>query len=173
MHISIIGTAGIPARYGGFETLAENLVRNRKHETQYTVFCSTKMYRIKQKEYLGAKLKYINLNANGINSIWYDFISMILSLHSDVLLVLGVSGALFLPIVRLFYCGKIITNIDGIEWRRAKWNCFARFFLRISEKAAIKYSDHLIGDNQGIVDYIAHEYNKTAILIEYGADHIY
>jgi archaeosine-15-forming tRNA-guanine transglycosylase len=172
MNISIIGTAGIPAQYGGFETLAENLVKNKIGDIQYTVFCSAKLYQKRRNDYLGATLKYINLNANGINSIWYDLISMLLSLHSDAMLILGISGALFLPIIRLLYRGRIITNIDGIEWKRAKWNCFTRFVLRISERIAVQYSDILIGDNQGILNYIVKKYNKTAILIEYGADHV-
>jgi hypothetical protein len=172
MRISIIGTAGIPARYGGFETLAENLVKNKISDIQYTVFCSAKLYQKQQSEYLGARLKYINVKANGIYSIWYDLISMLLSLRSDVMLILGVSGSLFLPIIRLLYRGKIITNIDGIEWKRNKWNRFARFILRMSEKTAVKFSDVLIGDNQGILDYIIQEYNKEAVLIEYGADHV-
>jgi hypothetical protein len=171
-NISIIGTTGIPARYGGFETLAENLVRNRISNIQYTVFCSAKMYQKQQNEYFGAKLIYINLKANGISSILYDLISMILSLHADAMLILGVSGSLFLPIIRLLYRGKIIVNIDGIEWKRTKWNRLARFILRISEKTAVRFSDVLIGDNQGIIDYLTKEYNKDAVLIEYGADHV-
>jgi hypothetical protein len=172
MHISIIGTAGIPARYGGFETLAENLIKNKIGDIQYTVFCSAKIYREQQDEYLGAKLKYINLSANGMSSMLYDLIGMFLSLRSDIMLVLGVSGSLFLPFIRPLYRGKIITNIDGIEWKRGKWSRLARFILRLSEKMAVKFSDIIIGDNQGILDYLILEYNKEAILIEYGADHI-
>jgi hypothetical protein len=172
MHISIIGTAGIPAKYGGFETLAENLVNNNLSQVQYTVFCSAKMYETRPNTYKGAVLKYINLSANGINSILYDLICMLCSLRSDVMLILGVSGSLFLPFIRLLYRGKIITNIDGIEWKRNKWNKLARFILHISEWAAVKFSDVVIGDNQGIIDYISREYKKNAVLIEYGADHV-
>jgi hypothetical protein len=173
MRISIIGAAGVPARYGGFETLAENLVRNKTSDLlQYTVFCSAKLYQKRQSKYFGARLKYINLKANGMSSIWYDFVSMLLSLHSDVMLILGVSGSIFLPFIRLLYRGKIITNIDGIEWKRGKWNQFVRFVLHISEKMAVRFSDIIIGDNQGIIDYVIREYNKNAVLIEYGADHV-
>jgi hypothetical protein len=172
MRISIIGTAGIPARYGGFETLAENLVRKKNSDIQYTVFCSARLYPQKQQAYLGAKLKYIKLRANGMSSILYDLIGMFLSLHSDVMLILGVSGSLFLPVIRLFYRGRIITNLDGIEWKRTKWNRFERFILRISEKIAVKFSDVIIGDNQGILNYIVKEYGREAVLIEYGADYV-
>jgi hypothetical protein len=172
MHISIIGTAGIPARYGGFETLAENLVKNKTNDIEYTVFCSAKLYQESWADYLGARLKYINLNANGASSMFYDLLCMLLSLRSDVMLILGVSGSLFLPFIRLFYRGKIITNIDGIEWKRNKWNVLTKIFLRISEKAAVKFSNVIIGDNQGIIDYIRETYKRKAVLIEYGADHV-
>ncbi|GHV66143.1 hypothetical protein AGMMS49928_00100 [Spirochaetia bacterium] len=172
MRISIIGTAGIPARYGGFETLVENLVKNKTDGIEYTVFCSAKLYQKKLENYLDVKLRYINLNANGISSIFYDLICMLLSLRSDVMLILGVSGSLFLPIIRLIYRGKIITNIDGIEWKREKWGKAARFILRLSEKAAVRFSDVVIGDNQGILDYIIEKYKRKAVLIEYGADHV-
>jgi hypothetical protein len=87
------------------------------------------------------------------------------------MLILGVSGSFFLPIIRLLYRGKIITNIDGIEWKRNKWNWFARLVLRSSEKMAVKFSHVLVGDNQGILDYIEKEYRIVAVLIEYGSDH--
>jgi hypothetical protein len=172
IKISIIGTAGVPAKYGGFETLAENLIIAKMSQIQYTVFCSAKLYPKKQHTYYGAKLKYINLNANGISSMIYDFICMLSSLRSDVMLILGVSGSLFLPLIRLIYRGKIITNIDGIEWKRDKWNKLAKFILRMSEKSAVAFSDIIIADNQGIIDYVLQEYNINAVLIEYGADHV-
>lgn len=122
MKIFIIGTVGIPAKYGGFETLAENLVINKAENIDYTVFCSTKIYRERREEYLDAKLRYINLNANGMSGIFYDLIGMLKSLRSDVMLILGVSGSIFLPLIRFLYKGKIITNVDGIEWKREKWS---------------------------------------------------
>jgi glycosyltransferase involved in cell wall biosynthesis len=173
MHISIIGSAGIPARYGGFETLAENLVKNHSEEIEYTVFCSRKEYSKTTPLYSGVKLKYLNLYANGISSILYDLVAMLLSLSSDIMLVLGVSASLFFPFIKLLYKGKIITNIDGIEWKRNKWNKFARYFLYFSEKLAVKYSDIVICDNQGILDYVKEKHGREACLIEYGADHVW
>lgn len=173
MNITIIGTAGIPACYGGFETLTENLIKNKEKNLEYTVFCSAKLYKERQKSYFDAKLRYINLKANGASSIFYDLICMLLSLHSDVMLILGVSGSIFLPFIRFIYRGKIITNVDGIEWKRGKWNKIAKYILRISEKSAIKYSDVIIGDNKIIIDYIKEEYKKKAVLLEYGGDHVH
>jgi len=172
LNISIIGTAGIPARYGGFETLAENLVTHNSGGAAYTVFCSSRLYHERPATYHGARLRYISLSANGASSILYDLIGMLRSLRSDVMLILGVSGCVFLPLIRLFYRGKIITNVDGIEWRRDKWSGLARFVLHISEKFAVRFSGVVIGDNQGIVDYIEKEYGRKSVLIEYGADHV-
>ena len=172
MKISIIGTAGIPAQYGGFETLAENLVKNSGNRIEYTVFCSTRLYPEKPEKYLNANLRFVKLSPNGISSIFYDLICMLLSLRSNIMLVLGVSGSLFLPFIRFLYQGKIITNVDGIEWKRNKWNKMARLILRLSEKSAIKFSHAIIADNQGIVDYITGNYKQKTKLIEYGGDHV-
>ncbi len=171
-NISIIGTAGVPAQYGGFETLAENLVLNANQDIQYTVFCSKKVYSPNNRirNYNGANLKYLNLSANGLSSIFYDFFSMLYSLKSDVMLILGVSGCLFLPIIRITYRGKIITNIDGIEWKRNKWKWYARFILKLSEYFAVKFSNKVIADNYGIVEHVKQQYGRNALLIEYGAD---
>jgi glycosyltransferase involved in cell wall biosynthesis len=171
MDIAIIGIAGIPARYGGFETLVENLVTHNTGSVTYTVFCSSRLYREKQDIYHGARLKYIKLNANGPSSILYDLVGMLCSLRSDVMLLLGYAGSPFLPLIRLLYRGKIITNVDGIEWKRPKWNRLTRFIIHISEKSAVRFSDVIIGDNQIIIDYIKKEYGKHSVLIEYGGNH--
>ncbi|WP_252371300.1 DUF1972 domain-containing protein, partial [Escherichia coli] len=88
-----------------------------------------------------------------------------------VVLVLGVSGAVVLPIVKLFSRAKIITNIDGLEWKRDKWRKLARCFLKFSEFLAVKYSDVVITDNQAISDYVLEEYGNTSSVIAYGGDH--
>lgn len=144
-RIAIIGTVGVPANYGGFETLAENLVRY--HDTaslksSLTVYCSSKSYPSKEASYLSAQLKYVPLNANGAQSIPYDIVSLLSAVwhRSDVILLLGVSGAIALPLVRLFSSARIITNIDGIEWRREKWQGWAKRYLRFSEKMAVRYT---------------------------------
>lgn len=171
MKIAVLGTSGVPARYGGFETLVENLLDNNKHNFKYTVFCSDKLYPFRVKKYKNAKLKYIKLKANGISSIFYDGISLLESLRGryDIILLLGVSGAIFLPILKPFIRATIICNIDGIEWKRNKWNIPTKKFLKFSESIAIKYSDEIIADNKGIADYVNSEYNRDSITIAYGA----
>lgn len=171
-NIAIIGTVGIPANYGGFETLAENLVTHLSSEFNITVFCSGKAYDKRLETYKGAKLRYINLSANGPESIFYDIFSIFRSLKfADVLLILGVSGCVSLPFVRLLSRKKIVVNIDGLEWKREKWGRFARWFLKLSEMLAVRYADVIIADNRVIQEYIAKEYSKPSELIPYGGDH--
>lgn len=172
--LAIIGTVGIPAKYGGFETLADNLVKHLSNDHNITVYCSKKRYTKEERieNYKGAKLKYINLDANGIQSIPYDTISILHALFtSDVLLILGVAGAWILPFVRLFTNKKIIISIDGIEWKREKWNLPAKLYLRWAEKMAVQYSHIDISDNESIQDYTAMRYGTVSRVIEYGANH--
>lgn len=173
-RISIVGTVGVPACYGGFETLVENLLSEAKKEQIITVYCSSKTYSNKRLKYKNAELVYIPLNANGIQSIPYDIWSLfhaVLIKKSDSLLILGVSGALCLPLIRLFSKAKIITNIDGLEWKRNKWNVWAKRFLKFSEKIAVKFSDVIVADNKGIADYVKQEYGVESAVIAYGGDH--
>lgn len=171
--ISIIGTVGVPACYGGFESLVDNLLDYTPDGIQYRVFCSAKKYSERLTSYKGAQLVYLDRDANGISSILYDYESMKQSLDCDIMLILGVSGCLFLPFIRRKFKGKIITNIDGLEWRRDKWKWYARLLLRFSEWQAVLYSDVVIGDNVGIIEYVKGAYKKQATLIAYGGDHVH
>lgn len=173
--VAIIGTVGLPANYGGFETLASHLVKNLGSTYQFTVYCTSKKYRKEErrKKYLNASLKYLPFHANGVQSIVYDTISILHALfYADVLLILGVAGAWMFPLVRLFTSKKIIVSIDGIEWKRDKWNPIARLYLWWSEKIAVRYSHIDISDNESIQDYTAIRYKSLSRIIEYGGDHI-
>ncbi len=169
--IAIIGTVGVPACYGGFETLVDNLLDD---ESDYIVYCSTKAYKEKLKTYKSARLVYLPLDANGVSSIFYDALAIMHALFFGykTFLVLGVSAGFMLPILRLFSGRKLVTNIDGLEWRRNKWNKWARWYLKWSEKLAVKYSHVVIADNQGIADYVKNEYGVDAEVIAYGGDHV-
>lgn len=178
-QIYIIGTVGVPACYGGFESLVENLLNFTPEDVEYTVFCSAKNYEKKLETYKGAKLIYLEKSANGKDSILYDYESMKIAVRdkADIMLILGVSGCIFLPKIRRQFKGKIITNIDGLEWKRDKWNFYAKWLLKYSEKQAVKYSEIVIGDNKGITDYIHSEYEKIVAtkkveLIAYGGDQV-
>jgi glycosyltransferase involved in cell wall biosynthesis len=174
--ICILGTVGVPGNYGGFETLAENLVRyhsGRDDSCMLIVYCSSGSYPEKKTAYLSAELKYLPLNANGVQSIFYDIWSLLSAAWNryDTILLLGVSGAVILPLIRLISPASIVTNIDGIEWRRQKWRGLAKRFLKFSERIAVRYSDEVIADNEGIADYVRRAYGAGCHIIAYGGDH--
>lgn len=167
--IGIVGIVGIPANYGGFETLVENLTYHDK-QNKYTVYCSSFSYNNKQKNHNGATLKYINLKANGFQSIFYDAYALIhSSFHNDKTLLLGISGAIIIPLIKIFKKSSIIVNVDGIEWKRDKWNLIAKYFLKISEYICIKFCDEIVSDNKGIQEYIFDRYSKKSTIIAYGS----
>ena len=176
-RIAVIGTVGVPSQYGGFETLVDNLIHfhdTTKLESKITVYCSQKAYsKPRLLKYKTAFLRYIPLHANGAHSVFYDIISMFLAIINgdNRVLLLGVSGAVGLPFLRLFPWIKIVTNIDGLEWKRAKWNRLTRIFLRWSERIAVQFSHEIIGDNEAIASYVKEVYGKEVNVIAYGGDH--
>ncbi len=173
--VAIIGTAGIPSRYGGFETLAHHLVDQLNSKFKLYVYCSKNYYKKEERvRYFNkARLFYLPFNANGIQSIIYDIVSVLHALfYADTLIVLGVSGGILIPFVKKFTRKKIIVNIDGLEWRRDKWSSPVKKFLKLSERLAVKYSDADITDNEAIQRYTAINYKTLSHLIEYGADHV-
>lgn len=173
--IAIVGTVGIPACYGGFETLVENLARFHQDKAmpgRLVVYCSSKAYRKRQNTYLGAELRYVGLKANGPASILYDVVSILSAARRcSVILVLGVGGTVALPLVRLFSRARVVTNVDGIEWKRKKWSNLARWWLHKSENWALRYSDEVLADNQGIATYLFEKYGRECAVIPYGGDH--
>mgnify|MGYP000548402826 CR=1 FL=1 len=171
--ISILGTVGVPAAYGGFETLADNLVVYADQQNLpigLSVYCSGQAGLAR---YKGAELRYINVGANGISSIFYDIAALFSAIKrkDHIILLLGVSGAIILPLIRLISNAQIITNVDGIEWKRDKWSPLAKLFLRVSEYFAVKFSHQVIADNQGIAEHVIKSYGKDCHVIAYGGDH--
>ncbi len=174
--LAVIGTVGVPAKYGGFETLVHYMVENLNERFDMTVYCSSVAYKREDQmaNWKGAKLKYVPMKANGWQSIFYDLYSMVHALfYADVLLVLGISAGIFIPILKLLWPKKkIILNIDGLEWRRPKWNWAIKKYLMFSERIACKYCDEIITDNRILKAYAKIRYNIDSHLIEYGADHV-
>lgn len=173
MKIAIVGAVGLPANYGGFETLAENLTSLIKYNHEVYVYCSSKAYKRKIREYKGASLIYIPLKANGWQSVLYDIISILhASLRCDRVLVLGGSAGIFIPLLRWITNSVLYVNTDGIEWTRPKWSKPVCAFLKLSEKALARSGVRLISDNYTIQQYYLEKYNKITDVIPYGGDHI-
>ncbi|MDB4151150.1 DUF1972 domain-containing protein [Pseudomonadales bacterium] len=171
IDIAIVGIVGVPARYGGFETLVEYLL---PLDGEILVYCSSKHYVDHVSHYKEARLKYIPMDANGWQSIFYDQWALFHAGFSGAraVLVLGVSGALIFPLIKLMFpMMRVVVNVDGQEWKRAKWGKFAKWFLKLSENISVKFADVVIADNEAISDYVLHEYGNEAEVIAYGGDH--
>lgn len=169
--VAIIGTVGVPANYGGFETLVQNLLDYKRNpDISYRVYCSSRSYPKKIKEYKGAELVYVPLKANGWQAMLYDSVSLLHALFTaDRLLVLGCSCPLY-RFVRLFSRKRLIVNVDGIESAREKWGGAAKAVLRFCMNDAVRAADVLVADNAAIQEYVAEHYGKDSVLIEYGGD---
>lgn len=169
--VAIIGTNGLPGRYGGWDQLLNHLTGNLKEKYKFYVYTSSHDAVKGVDTFNDAELPIVPLKANGVQSIPYDIISMIHAIifRRDVLLILGTSGCVFLPVLKFFKI-KTILNPDGAEWKRGKWSSFAKWFLSLSERVGIKYSDLVVADNKVIQDYIYSTYKITSELIEYGGD---
>lgn len=171
--IAIIGSVGIPAKYGGFETLVEYLTFHLHTHYEITVYCSSKNYQDRPDQYNGCKLEYLPLHANGVQSIPYDIWSIAKAVrHHDTILLLGVAGCFSIPFFRLFYRRKFIVNVDGTEWKRDKWGKVAKRYLRNAERFAARYADTLIADNPVIKKYMDETYQLDCVFIPYGGDQV-
>ncbi len=171
--IAIIGSVGIPANYGGFETLAEKLSLELKDRFDITVFCSSKSYEERLPEYKGIRLEYIPLKANGAQSVPYDMWSIWRAAkHHDTLLILGTGGSLVLPICKRLYKRNYLVHVDGIEWKRGKWGKITRSYIHFAEKFGVKRGDCVISDNQAIKNTLLDSYGIDSVMIPYGADHV-
>ena len=174
-RVAIIGTHGVPANYGGFETLAENLIEKKSSDdVQYTVFCSARVYKQRLRSYKNARLVYVPFfNPFGAQSVPYDILALIMALwRYDAILILGTPGCIFLPIYKLLSKARLIVNIDGLEHRRDKWGRIAKKVWLISEKMAVRFAHTVIVDNKAIEEYVSQEYKQSSVLITYGADHV-
>lgn len=175
--VALIGTVGLPPRYGGFETLAAALVEAAKGDERapaFTVYCSAQQAPDPRPEtWHGAALRYLPLRANGPQSIAYDMLSLLDAARRGhrTALVLGVSGTLILPLFRLVSGMRLVVHLDGIEWQRPKWRGAARLILRLSERAAVRWAHEVIADNPEIARHVRETYGRTALTIAYGHEH--
>ena len=172
MRLAIVGSVGVPASYGGFETLVEHLIEDESFD--YTVYCSGKHYRKRLETYKDARLVYLPLHANGVSSIFYDVCSVLhgIATGHQIFLILGTSGAIIIPLVRWIKPSiRIFVNIDGIEWKRSKWHGLARWYLKFSESIAVRYCNRVVADNDAIANYVLNTYHKECETIAYGGDH--
>lgn len=173
IRVAVLGTVGVPARYGGFETLVDNLIgKHRSDDIAYTVFCSSKNLSQFPKSYKGARLRYIPLKANGAQSLIYDSISLVKSMRDfDIILYLGASVPLY-TLIKRFCRGKIVLNIDGLDQERDKYSGFQKRYLSYVKDAGIRNADEIVADNKAIQDYVTDNFGRESRLIAYGGDQV-
>lgn len=180
-RVAVIGTVGVPARYGGFETLAEQLARHiSTQKMRLVLYCQRSAYPELRGQpdthFEGHQRVFVPLRANGPASMLHDVVAMLhaaLMARVDVMLVLGYSGAWALPLMRLLRPRmRIVTNIDGMEWRRDKFGAWTKKVLRWLEGCAVRFSHRIIADNAALIPLAKASYpDLAALLIAYGGDH--
>ena len=174
MRIALVGTRGVPATYGGFETAVEEVGRRlaaRGHVV--TVYCRRqKNERNAPTRYLGMDLVHLPaLRSKALETLSNTALAathLAATSRQQVALVFNAANAPFLPIFRLRGV-PTATHVDGLEWQRAKWGGAGRRYYRAAEAFAVRCSDALIADAQGIADYYQREFGASSDLIRYGA----
>lgn len=187
-HIFIIGSKGIPAQYGGYETFVEKLTQYQQDDSiQYHVACAVDSIDgiASESEYNGAKCFNIKWRKIGsARAIFYDVDAMRWSIRyikkhkieQPIVYVLACRmGPFFKHYVKQVHMlnGKVFVNPDGHEWMRAKWSVPIRKYWKVSESMMVHYADLLICDSKNIEMYVHKEYgryNPNTTFIAYGAE---
>lgn len=183
-NVFIIGSKGIPAKYGGFETFVENLTaRKIDKNVKYHVSCMGKNN--EEFEYNNARCFNINVPEIGAaKAVYYDIMSLKNcikyikknNIKNGIVYILACRIGPFIGHYKkkLSKLGiKLYVNPDGHEWKRAKWNCIIKKYWKFSEKLMVKHADLLICDSINIEKYIKESYkryNPNTIYIAYGSD---
>jgi glycosyltransferase involved in cell wall biosynthesis len=173
-NIAIAGTHGVPAKYGGFETLAENLVNELSDEYNFTVYCNGSIYSKHNRNNINPKLKliYLPFNASGWQSYIYDFVSLIHAFifHKNIIYLGPIFG--FMTFLNLFFKRNLVTNYGGLnEWERPKYNWFQQWLFKINISIATKFSNFNVVDNFELKKSIESKFDCKATIIRYGGDH--
>ena len=170
MRIALLGTRGIPASYGGFETFAEEIsarLVERGHDV--VVYCRE---RYNLPKYRGVELQYLpTLRHKYFDTLAHTFLSTLhlLTHRADAALYCNAANALFTILPRLRGI-PVALNVDGIERKRRKWNAFARAWYRASEYIATLFPNVVVTDAKSIREYYRETYGKESVFIPYGAE---
>jgi glycosyltransferase involved in cell wall biosynthesis len=173
MKITILGTRGIPASYGGFETFAEKLaIGLSARGFDVTVFCEAGEAAAPDL-FQGVKLRYVSAPSLGpIQTILYDLRCLFAARKGyDVVYMLGYGAAPFCLIPRLWGT-EVWINPDGLEWARAKWGFFAKSYFKLMEWASLHAANRIIADAEAIATSLASRHGKllSCTVIPYGCE---
>lgn len=176
-RLLILGTRGLPAAHGGFETFAQRLALFLvERGWAVSVYCqrdvTTVTQRISTDDWHGVERIHVEVATRGpVATLDFDARCTVDALkRPGVCLVLGYNGGAFLPLLRL--AGrKVITNMDGIEWLRPKWSLLAKTWFWVNEWIAAWSSQRLVADHPAIMDHVASRRSRDAVvMIPYGGD---
>lgn len=173
MRIAILGTRGIPASYGGFETFAEHLSTRlvaRGHEV--TVYGRAHYVSPRQLEYHGVRLKVLpTIRHKYFDTVVHCFLSAVHSVGGryDAALICNAANAPFAPILRLTGT-PVALNVDGLEHKRKKWGWLGRQYYLATERLATVLPNVMVTDAQVIQDYYLARYNAESQMITYGSE---
>jgi glycosyltransferase involved in cell wall biosynthesis len=173
MRIAILGTRGIPASYGGFETFAEHLSTRlvaRGHEV--TVYCRAHYVSPRQLKYHGVRLEVLpTIRHKYFDTVVHAFLSAIhaVSRRFDVALICNAANAPFSPILR-FTGTPVAINVDGLEHKRKKWGWLGRRYYRLAEYLSTVLPNEMVTDAQVIQDYYQVRHNSPSTMIAYGSE---
>ncbi|HJW15293.1 MAG TPA: DUF1972 domain-containing protein [Thermoanaerobaculia bacterium] len=174
MRIAILGTRGIPARYGGFETLAEELsarLAARGHEV--TVYTRTLYAQPGLESHRGAKIRVLpTIPTKYLDTVAHGLLSAIDASFEgyDAVLFCNAINAAFAFLPRLAGRTRVVLNVDGLERNRRKWNALGRFAYRVSERLSTMIPDAVVSDARVIQDYYRERYGFSSVFIPYGGD---
>jgi glycosyltransferase involved in cell wall biosynthesis len=174
LRIALVGTRGVPARYGGLETCVEEVgsrLAGRGHEV--VVYCR-RLGGDPAEEldtYKGMNLVHFGaLRKRSLETLSHTALSVqhLVRHRTDAAVVFNAANAPFLPALRAARI-PVATHVDGLEWKRDKWGGAGRRYYLMAERLAVKWSDALIADAVGIQDYYLDKFAKPTELITYGA----
>lgn len=170
MRLAILGTRGIPARYGGFETFSEELsTRLVARGHRVTVYCRE---RHPEPTYRGVDLKYLpTIRHKYFDTIAHSCLSTLhlLTKRYDALLYCNAANAIFTWMPRAAGM-PVALNVDGLERNRKKWNRVAKAWYRLSEWLATWMPNVVVTDAQRIAEYYRDRYHRDSEMIPYGAE---
>lgn len=173
MRIAILGTRGIPASYGGFETFAEHLSTRlvaRGHDV--TVYGRAHYVSPRQLEFHGVKLKVLpTIRHKYLDTVVHTLLSSVHAMFGkfDAVLICNAANSPFVPILRLTGT-PVAINVDGLEHQRKKWNWLGRRYYLLAEKLSTILPNVTITDAQVIHDYYRNRYNAASRMIAYGSE---
>ena len=174
LNIALIGTRGVPANYGGFETFAEEVSKQWVAMGHNVTVYGRKPFFTKQKtphEYLGIKTKEVStIKQKYLETPLNALMAYIdaLKCNYDVILVCNAANSPFAFLLKL-QKAPLIINVDGIERNRTKWNALGRAWYRLGELSSKWFANKILSDANIIADYYRETYNTESTVIRYGA----